>query len=270
MWRVPHDPRTLTRYSVNVRHTIQNRVRAALGWFDGFAEKLQHYPDMRSVPAKGQEMSAFRAVRERLGCRPFAWFLWRFRDVYEDAGLLPNVTFRIRHRASDSCLTYLGPAGTHPQGSDSVELQPCGQVARSRKWPHSPPDPQRWHLANQEPQTGRCCSGLRLWSTDQCLGFGRGPAGGPSTAVCDVAGRSGPAGLSGASRWPDLAPGQLVVGGHCLDLAKKRLVLAPCRPAAKASQTDEPVWEEAEPLQPMETRLYRQAQEERPELFSMA
>ena len=42
-------------------------------------------------------MSTFNNVRKRLnGCRPFAWYLKRFKVVYEDAGLIPPEIFMIR------------------------------------------------------------------------------------------------------------------------------------------------------------------------------
>jgi len=267
MWRVEHDPRTQPHYPVDVRDTLTNRVRAALGWFDSFAQKLNHYPEMRYFAQGRQDMSAFEAVRERLGCRPFAWFLWRFRDIYEDAGLLPNETFRIRHRKTDLCLTYLGPAGTHPQGSDRVELRPCGEeVPRQQHgWPNRPPDPQRWHKANQDPALGsRCCNGLRVWSTDQCLGF----SGGGTTSVCDIAGVANVAAISGAERWPNLAPGQLVLARGCLDVVKKKLVLVQCKTAEQVKTTAKPTWQEEDPSKPLETQLYERAKEDHPDIFS--
>ena len=44
-----------------------------------------------------KDMSTFDSVRKRLnGCRPFAWYLKRFKAVYEDAGLIPPEIFMIR------------------------------------------------------------------------------------------------------------------------------------------------------------------------------
>jgi len=46
-------------------------------------------------------MSTFENVRQRLnGCRPFAWYLKRFKAVYEDAGLIPPEIFMIREDSS--------------------------------------------------------------------------------------------------------------------------------------------------------------------------
>ena len=48
-----------------------------------------------------KDMSTFNNVKKRLnGCRPFAWYLKRFKVVYEDAGLIPPEIFMIREDGS--------------------------------------------------------------------------------------------------------------------------------------------------------------------------
>ena len=53
-------------------------------------------------------MTTFENVRKRLnGCRPFAWYLKRFKAVYEDAGLIPPEIFMIREVPWHSIKTLL-------------------------------------------------------------------------------------------------------------------------------------------------------------------
>merc|ERR1711920_321782 len=89
------------------------------------------------------------------------------------------------------CLTYAGPAGTNPQGMDQVMLHACNESLRSKFGSQAHPDAQWWHGANQQPSQGStpgdCCSGFRVWNTDQCLAVGRGAE--PRTVVCDVSSR---------------------------------------------------------------------------------
>ncbi|CAK0859831.1 unnamed protein product [Prorocentrum cordatum] len=276
MWRVPSDPRTQATYQVNVMDVLRNRARAARGWFGEFAEKLEHYPDMRYAGnvAPG-DLASFREVQERLRCRPFAWYIWRFGEIYHGAGLLPRETFRVRHVKTSKCLTYLGPGATHPQGRDKVALQPCGtSVARGRKWPNGPPDAQRFHLANWKQGTSECCSGLRVWSTDQCTYFM--PKNGElGTSVCDLAGRQGAMKVTDGTE--GLAPGQLMFSygsgaqtmSWCVTKAKGGFKGGSCAKLSKdQKKMQRPVWDIIEPDVPVETRLYEKAMEEMPELFA--
>ena len=62
---------------------------------------------------KAKDMSTFQNVRKRLnGCRPFAWYLKRFKAVYEDAGLIPAEIFMIR----EELLMGRGPGGQGARG----------------------------------------------------------------------------------------------------------------------------------------------------------
>ncbi|CAE7345228.1 gly-6 [Symbiodinium natans] len=44
------------------------------------------------------------ALKQRLGCKPFAYFLHRFRKIYLNSGMLPERVFRIRSRGTGLCL----------------------------------------------------------------------------------------------------------------------------------------------------------------------
>ena len=121
MWRTGNK-KTNARYK-HVGDTIYNRARAINAWLQEFSAKLDHYPNFAHRRASGgpdwfgdptsdvfschvslnlarrtaQDMSTFNNVKKRLsGCRPFAWYLKRFKVVYEDAGLIPPEIFMIR------------------------------------------------------------------------------------------------------------------------------------------------------------------------------
>lgn len=69
---------------------MKNRARAIHAWFGEFAQKLNDFPGFAGREQRGGErwygdMSTFDKVKQRLqGCRPFAWYLRRFKTVYED------------------------------------------------------------------------------------------------------------------------------------------------------------------------------------------
>ncbi|CAJ1348330.1 unnamed protein product, partial [Effrenium voratum] len=86
MWRKPEDPRTKKNYAESALDSMKNKARAVLAWYDEYREKAAEYPAMQYVGLLeggkadlNRDVSNFDEVKERLHCKPFAWFLWRFR-----------------------------------------------------------------------------------------------------------------------------------------------------------------------------------------------
>lgn len=257
MWRVPSDPRTKANYHVGRNAAATNRARAAMAWYGEFAEKLKHFPSLSpdqkawgGGPWYG-DISNILAVKKRLKCRSFAWFMRRFKHVYEDGGLIPAETFLLKS-ATGTCLTYLGSAGTSPDGKGRAVLKRC-----------DPDDErQRWHGANRDAQKpGKpCCSGLRAWNTDQCLSgaAAEGRAGGATTFVCDIAG------ARSDQQWSLDAEGQLrrrgggFMGSTCLEADQYSVLrVQNCRGSMGFSGAAP--WTKYSPQEPLETRLYNKA-----------
>jgi len=197
-------------------------------------------------------MSTFQKVKDRLsGCRPFAWYLRRFKAIYEDGGIVPPEIFMIREEKSGKCLHFKGHAGTSGSGHETVQLDACN------------PDNNLffWHLGNVNRKTGRCCSGLRAWNTEQCFQgvIGKGKAG---TGICEVTGRNG------QQVWALTEDGQLKSRDRCMGPGDKdgTLTEAPCisfRSKGGARFTKQAV------RVPIETELYQKAQREHPETFRL-
>jgi len=197
------------------------------------------------------DMSNFQKVKDRLnGCRPFAWYLRRFKVVYEDAGLLPPEIFMIRDEFSKKCLLYQGPAGTSGSGREGVVLADCDE--NNHRF--------FWHLGNRDPTTHKCCSGLRAWNTDQCFvgmqGGGRGVTG-----ICELSG----------GHWDQhwaLESGQLRHhrGTSCAGPGKSpnTLIEGPCDSFEKRGGAQ---FSKQSVREPLETELYKKSQREHPELF---
>eukprot|EP00927_Polykrikos_kofoidii_P036265 TRINITY_DN30617_c0_g1_i1.p1 TRINITY_DN30617_c0_g1~~TRINITY_DN30617_c0_g1_i1.p1 ORF type:complete len:613 (-),score=123.14 TRINITY_DN30617_c0_g1_i1:221-2059(-) len=257
MWRVPSDRRTKARYQVSSDSATKNRLRAAMAWYGEFSDKLAHFPALRSADkAEGGgpwygDISNILEVKKRLNCRSFAWFMKRFKNVYEDGGLVPKEIFTVQtSKGGDRCLTYMGEAGTSPDGRGRAELQTCD--------PHN--NRQRWHGANRDTRsTGQsCCSGLRAWNTDQCIvGATDGVV---HTAVCDISGKSA------KEFWMLGEDGQLKESGDrlagfmkgqaCLEADERdSLKVRSCLSASEAA-TAQP-WKKGHVEEPVESRLYR-------------
>lgn len=252
MWRVPSDPRTMARYRVKPGAAGANRMRAAVAWFGDFSEKLSSFPALASgrkasdgSPWYG-DIENILEVKRRLKCRSFAWFLQRFKHVYEDGGLVPAETFVLKAASSGKCLTYVGPPGTNPTGYGLAALQPCSPGNER----------QRWHGANRD--TSRpgepCCSGLRAWNSDQCI-VSATQGGAAKTFVCDVSGRSrqqawelSPQGQLRCKNWGFMQTQCLMPDDH------SSIEAASC-----PSASSPPSWTKVSPVEPVESLLYRRA-----------
>ncbi|KAF4702954.1 hypothetical protein FOZ63_027470, partial [Perkinsus olseni] len=113
------------------------------------------------------DISNILEIKENLKCKPFAWFLYRFRALYFDAGLVPGQVFYLKDDISGMCL--------EARGSTNIVLTPCSDTSKG----------QLWHHGNRD--GNKCCSGFRNWNTDQCLS-GNGIGQDVSTNVCSTYG----------------------------------------------------------------------------------
>jgi len=256
MWRI--DGRTSARYK-HVGDTMRNRARAIYAWTGEFGEeKLKDFPNFANRKASEGEhwygdMSTFQKVKDSLqGCRPFAWYLRRFKVVYEDAGIIPKEIFMIREETSGWCLLFQGQAGTSGAGKEGVVLAPC-EPGNHRFY---------WHLGNRSPKTGRCCSGLRAWNTEQCLEGGQGK-GKAITGICEIGGHNG------GQFWKLHQDGKLSRGDRCLGPGDQKNTLkeSPCF-AFRSQGGGPPKFTKIEAHKPIETVLYEKAQREHPEIFA--
>lgn len=251
MWRTSDD-RTRARYK-HVGDSHVNRARAVYAWYGEFAEKLKDYPSFvrpsyGDLPWYGN-LSNMLQIKDNLKCRPFSWFLRRFKAIYEDAGLIPESVFMLREELSGKCLRFDGTAGTSGSGSGTATLSTCSPSTDARLF---------WHLGNKNKMSGRCCDGMRAWNTDQCLQ--EVAAGRFKTGVCDVSGRNG------GQTWSFVtAAGELRQRESCVGSAGSRgeLVRKPCISLRSSGSR----WSKTNAEIPLETRLYTTARKDHPEVF---
>merc|ERR1719203_510875 len=154
----------------------------------------------------------------------------------------------IREEQSGLCLLFRGQAGTSGGGHELVTLRDCNK------------DNPRffWHLGNINRRSGRCCSGLRAWNTEQCFQGveGRGNAG---TSICEVTGRND------MQHWALTEDGQLRRRDRCLGVGSgNKLIESPC--ISFRSKGGGRFTKQASRV-PIETQLYKKAQLEHPEIF---
>lgn len=251
MWRTG-DKKTSARYK-HVGDTMRNRARAINAWMGEFSVKLDEFPAFKSRRDSGGDqwfgdMSPFEKVKDKLqGCRPFAWYLRRFKGIYEDAGIVPPDIFMLREESSGKCLFFQGHAGTSGQGRETVSLADCDENN----------DRMFWHLGNQNMKTKKCCSGLRAWNTEQCFQGVRG--GKAETGICEISGRNS------LQTW-SFDDGKLRQKQRCIGTHDGHsLVEEPCM---KWRNSEGGQWTKQAVKEPVETRLYKEARSNHPEIFT--
>jgi len=178
MWRDPANPKTMLRYSIPTNDVRRNRLRAAVAWFDGWADKVRTFPQFEDFKEGGPlqigSLENMEYYRKKLKCKGFASYLERFKDFYLDTGRLPDSVYNLRERKTGLCLSHEFANGK----SKGFILSPCSQGSEL----------QRFHEANSGSR-GRCCSGVKAWDFDACLTAWAANSD-LTTSGCDYFGRS--------------------------------------------------------------------------------
>jgi len=226
MWRLSSDKRTSAHYHL-VTGT-ENTARVAAAWFDDFRVKFKE----NKLSHGGPDVSKVLERKHALGCKPFVFFLHRFRRAYIKGGVLPELCFHLR--TGQWCIE---------RKSDNFHLRRCEAGFLGKR--------TVFHLANRDPaKHGECCSGIRQWNTLDC--FDRFDETGPLAYWCDLTGSNA------NQQWTFLSDGRIRHGsGACLGIDERTQQLR--KTSCDAGQAAH--FEKANPFSPEETRLYSQAVE---------
>ncbi len=122
--RVGHVFREVAPYKPNVTQIHMNKARAVDGWFDDWSDYYYRAnPFDRDRRPSEESIHPRIQLKEELGCKPFGTFVERFQKVFLDHGLLPQVTFSLRHRRTGQCLAAVG---------DGLGLADCDSTDHSQ------------------------------------------------------------------------------------------------------------------------------------------
>eukprot|EP00929_Paragymnodinium_shiwhaense_P059851 TRINITY_DN29943_c0_g2_i1.p1 TRINITY_DN29943_c0_g2~~TRINITY_DN29943_c0_g2_i1.p1 ORF type:complete len:661 (+),score=126.89 TRINITY_DN29943_c0_g2_i1:152-2134(+) len=103
MWRTNDEPATVAKYSMTHVQT-DNLARQAALWYDQFKFVFRS----GSVDLDGFDVAESAQRKVQLGCKPFVYFLHRFRKLYRDGGMLPKEVFKIRAAGTENCIQRWG------------------------------------------------------------------------------------------------------------------------------------------------------------------
>ncbi|CAE7030114.1 GALNT14 [Symbiodinium natans] len=129
--RVAHVFRRSFPYAVNNTEVYINKVRTVETWFDDY-KRFFYAADPaaeRFVDAMG-DISDRQALKKQLNCKPFSWYVTKFKDVFETKNMLPKDMFLIRDTGTGLCL--------QPERRTSRLLEgPCRQEDKRLRWTYT-------------------------------------------------------------------------------------------------------------------------------------
>lgn len=176
MWR---DSKHAAKYTVQAGDVSKNLATAMMGHSEEyFLKKTTTFPGFGKY-LKSHDSLNLEPIQEPMAkCHSFQWYLNRFSYIYRDAGVIPHEVFQLSPDDGKTCL-QISPSrswGNANTPQDNLVLEPCSEKQQgSLQW---------WHLSNRKPDNS-CCSGLRVWNTDQCMNWSG------QTSVCSLEGGQG-------------------------------------------------------------------------------
>ena len=126
--RVSHVFRPSFPYSIDHRQVNMNKVRTVEVWFDQYREFFYKAdPFARTLTASMTDTTEREELKKRLQCKPFQYFVDRFRSVFEMKMMLPKKHVAIKDEISGKCLKR------NPDGR--LSLKSCERALNPERTP---------------------------------------------------------------------------------------------------------------------------------------
>jgi len=124
---VAHVFRSRFPYKMNSTELTINKVRTVEAWFDEYKERFyKMQPSAREFVVHMGDLSDRLALKQNLQCKPFKWYVEKFRNVFISKDMLPEELFVIKDKTTGLCV----------QSTENHRLMegPCDSEKRSQHW----------------------------------------------------------------------------------------------------------------------------------------
>jgi len=102
---VAHVFRPTFPYKINNTEIYINKVRTVETWFDEYKDRFYEAdPAARQFVKFRGDISDRLAIKKSLQCKPFDWYVQKFKTVFETKHMLPEDVFQIRDTETGLCL----------------------------------------------------------------------------------------------------------------------------------------------------------------------
>lgn len=126
--RIAHVFRPQFPYKINNTEIYINKVRTVETWFDEYKARFYEADPVarQFIPHIG-DISDRLALKKKLQCQPFKWYVEKFRNVFLERHMLPEEIFHIRDTQTDLCITA---------SDDLMHLEEatCDEKNERQKW----------------------------------------------------------------------------------------------------------------------------------------
>jgi len=126
--RIAHVFRSAFPYKVNNTEIYINKVRTVETWFDEYAALYYEAdPVAKQFKKVMGSIEERQQLKQKLQCKPFKWYVTKFRDVFTERHMLPEEVFLIKDSTTSLCLSAA------PDKEHVVEAV-CDDQNADQKW----------------------------------------------------------------------------------------------------------------------------------------
>nr|AAQ95176.2 UDP-N-acetyl-D-galactosamine:polypeptide N-acetylgalactosaminyltransferase T4 [Cryptosporidium parvum] len=116
----------------------RNQKRAAMVWLDKkrykYFETIHDVVKSLNETQSGVDLEQRHSIKERLKCKPFSWYVDKFRASFDRGGLLLDNFRHFKHRKSGLCLTASLNEVVTGTEDKAVVFKECNERDDTQKW----------------------------------------------------------------------------------------------------------------------------------------
>eukprot|EP00747_Dinoflagellata_sp_TGD_P101059 gnl/TRDRNA2_/TRDRNA2_168229_c1_seq2.p1 gnl/TRDRNA2_/TRDRNA2_168229_c1~~gnl/TRDRNA2_/TRDRNA2_168229_c1_seq2.p1 ORF type:complete len:583 (+),score=107.53 gnl/TRDRNA2_/TRDRNA2_168229_c1_seq2:158-1750(+) len=126
--RIAHVFRPAFPYKINNTEIYLNKVRTVETWFDNWKDRYYQADPVAKqfIPYIG-DISERLAIKEKLQCKNFDWYVKKFKKVFEEKHMLAEEVFLIKDQSTGHCITV-------SDDKEHIEEARCDTTRKDQLW----------------------------------------------------------------------------------------------------------------------------------------